>query len=278
MTKINKRIVVNVGNSRTTWAVFKGDTLIKTWSNPTTQSRSQAPDIASDLEEGINENINGDTLENQIVYICSVVPSASLALIEALHEQGFDPREIRLDMQKGITKLYPTFGTDRLANCYAAYKTYAAESDNLLVLDFGTATTISAVNSQGEFLGGMITLGFQDTLTTIGKRLEQLPVIDHDGSGEGAFDNVSPLSNSTRDSILAGALYSQLGTVEKWVRKCKQELDKKTIVVATGGLSRYIGQHLDPGTIDAFDKELTLKGINFIAQELEAEAVLADPG
>ncbi|MDX2108280.1 MAG: type III pantothenate kinase [Candidatus Melainabacteria bacterium] len=268
----SKRIIVNVGNSRTTWAVFSDNTLLKSWSNPTTQSRSQAPDIASDLDEGLDV----DSIENQIVYVCSVVPSASLSLIEALHEHGFDPREIRLDMQKGITKLYPTFGTDRLANCYAAYKIYGSDCDNLLVLDFGTATTISAVNSQGEFLGGMITLGFQDTLATIGKRLEQLPVIDYDGNGERVFDNVSPLSNSTRDSIFAGALYSQLGTIEIWTRKCKQELQGKTIVVATGGLSRYIGQHLEQGTIDAFDKELTLKGVNFIAQELEAEAVPAD--
>ena len=161
----NRRIVVNVGNSRTTWAIFDGDKLHKSWSNQTTLSRSQAPDIASDLDEGLN----GESVENQIVYICSVVPSASLALIEALHEQGFDPREIRLDMQKGIRGFYPTFGTDRLANCYAAYKIYGSKCDNLLVLDFGTATTISAVSSAGEFLGGMITLGFQDTLTTIGK-------------------------------------------------------------------------------------------------------------
>ncbi|QQR59435.1 MAG: type III pantothenate kinase [Candidatus Melainabacteria bacterium] len=268
----NRRIVVNVGNSRTTWAIFDGDKLHKSWSNQTTLSRSQAPDIASDLDEGLN----GESVENQIVYICSVVPSASLALIEALHEQGFDPREIRLDMQKGIRGFYPTFGTDRLANCYAAYKIYGSKCDNLLVLDFGTATTISAVSSAGEFLGGMITLGFQDTLTTIGKRLEQLPVIDYDGSGDKVFDSVSPLSNSTRDSIFAGALYSQLGTVEKWVRKCKQELDNTTFVVATGGLSRYIGQHIEQGIIDAFDKELTLKGVNFIAQELEAEVVPAD--
>ncbi len=266
------KIVVNVGNSRTTWAIFQGTDLLKSWSNPTTQSRSQAPDIASDLDEGLN----GSAIENQIVYICSVVPSASLALIEALHEQGFEPREIRLDTQKSITHLYPTFGTDRLANCYAAHKIYGQKADNLLILDFGTATTISAVNKAGEFLGGMITLGFQDTLTSIGNRLEQLPVIDYVGSDD-STPNINPLSHSTRDSIFAGALFGHLGTVEKWVRRCNEELNGSSFVVATGGLSRYIGQYLETGIIDILDKELTLKGINLIAEELEGEGVPADP-
>lgn len=270
-----QKIVVNVGNSRTKWAIFQGADLLKSWSNPTTQSRSEAPDLAFDLEEGIN----GSGVENQhsqIVYICSVVPSASLALIEALHEHGFDPREIRLDTQKTIRGLYPTFGTDRLANCVAAHRLYGHKSDNQLVLDFGTATTISAVNKAGEFLGGMITLGFQDTLTAIGSRLEQLPIIDSEASAENLL-NINPLSHSTRESIFAGTLLGQLGAVEKWVSQCRNSLSGSSLVVATGGLSSYIGQYLQTDTIDSFDSELTLKGINFIAEELEGEAVPADP-
>lgn len=272
MPKKVQKIVVNVGNSRTKWAIFQGADLVKTWSNPTTQSRSEAPDLAFDLEEGMN----GSASENQIVYICSVVPSASLALIEALHEHGFEPREIRLDTQKTIRGLYPTFGTDRLANCIAAHRLYGQKSDNQLVLDFGTATTISAINKSGEFLGGMITLGFQDTLTAIGNRLEQLPIIDSEASAENLL-NVNPLSHSTRESIFAGTFLGQLGAVEKWVNQCKKALEGSSLVVATGGLSTYIGQHLQTDTIDSFDKELTLKGINFIAEEIEGEGVLADP-
>ncbi len=266
------RIVVNVGNSRTTWAFFQGGDLLKFWSNPTSQSRSEAPDLSCDLKGGLSGSVG----ENKIVYICSVVPSASLALIEAMHERGLDPREIRLDTQKTIKGLYPTFGTDRLANCYAAHKLYGNKGDNLLILDFGTATTISAVNRTGEFLGGMITLGFQDTLKAIGNRLEQLPVIAYDDKDKG-LKNINSLSHSTRESIFAGTLLGQLGTVEKWVSQCKKELQGSAVVVATGGLSTYIGQYLQTDTIDEFDPELTLKGINFIAAEIEGEAVPADP-
>lgn len=255
-----ERLAVDLGNSRIATGHFKDAVLMKKWYHPLSSLDGALKKI-----DALQPREPSGKLP---VIISSVVPSSSGRMLELLKQKHIPHCLIKLESQKIIARTYPTMGTDRLANLVAAHKIHGEAEKVVMVLDFGTATTISAVDDKGNFIGGMITLGLKNTLTAVNSTLEQLPIL-HVTQG---FDpgKLNPLSTSTEEAILNGTILGHLGMVESWLSHCRKAVHSPTKVIATGGLAKVIAGHIDG--IDSIDEDLTLKGINLLgAQAVDLE-------
>lgn len=202
------------------------------------------------------------------VVISSVVPEKSEEMRSLLCGHGIVPSILSSGDSRIIRACYSTMGSDRIANLIAARTLFGTDKAHIIV-DCGTATTLSAVSKSGEFAGGFITLGYGSTLDMLSKRTAQLPVPDAD------MAQVDQLGFDTESSILNGTLLGQIATIDVWIKKAKQSLQKGEIaetieVTATGGWCQEIASRSE--MVDRVDPLLTIKGVYLSA------AVGADQG
>jgi len=246
-------LAVDIGNSRIHSGLFRQGKLVSSWYHnlsQATESIKQAMTVA----------------DKHLIVLSSVVPSVDNLFREQCKCAVQDLLEINPDSQHLIKEAYPAIGTDRLANISAAWKLWGGALP-VAVVDLGTATTLTAVTANGRFAGGFISLGLSGTISGIIQQAAQLPKVDL----ANLPTELPGLAFNTSPSITSGAILSQLGGIESWIKQAKKELGKSLIIVATGGWSEPIAKLTD--IFDHVDPDLTLKGIYFIA----AEALLKHP-
>ena len=143
----------------------------------------------------------------------------------------------------------------------AAVEKYGAP---LIVLDFGTATTMDAVDPDGCYRGGCILSGVQISINALFQHTAQLPQIEL--AVPGTF-----LGMDTVSQIQIGGVLGYIGAVEYLIRNTKAELEggERVKVVATGGLARLIAENTD--AIDIVDGGLILDGLVSIYEKYQAE-------
>ena len=146
-------------------------------------------------------------------------------------------------------------GADRIVNAVAAFKRYQAP---LVVIDFGTATTLDCVSSSGDYLGGAIAPGFRISAEALFDSTAKLPKVEVDRTA-------SVIGKNTIHSMQAGLFWGYVGLVDGLAARCKQELQKQegedinVRCIATGGLANLIGKACSE--IEAIDDYLTLRGL-----------------
>ena len=140
-------------------------------------------------------------------------------------------------------------GADRIVNAVAAYERYGQE---LIVVDFGTATTFDAVSAQGEYLGGAIAPGVDISMDALSARAAKLPRAE-------LRDPESVIGKNTVHAMQSGLYYGYVGLVDSLARRCRDQLDPGATVVATGGLATLLSQ--DSEMIETVDPFLTLRGL-----------------
>lgn len=249
---MDKRLVVDIGNSRIATGLFDQHRLEQKWYHP-----------LSELEK--EYEVIHEVDSSYPVFISSVVPSSSGRLKSLFEGNGFSNSFlIDLKNQEVISNTYPTMGTDRLANLAGALYKNRESNCASIVIDFGTATTLSAVDANGRFLGGLITLGLKKTLQAVNQNLEQLPILDVHKPFEIA--ELSALATTTDESIFNGTILGHTAMVESWIAGCKPLIKTQFKTIATGGLAEVIAKHIP--VIDSVDPDLTLKGINIIGGQV----------
>lgn len=253
---MHNRIVVDIGNTRISCGVFLDDKIVDLSHHLLSNTQKAAADIAEDAA----------AMHIDQIAICSVVPSVSRSLIEYLSTHHHKVFQVSGESQNLITGIYDSLGADRIANIAAARALYL-QKDNAIVIDCGTATTLTAVSRDGRFLGGLITLGLGNTFRALHQSTEQLPDIEASHNGQPPL----ALAFDTQNAITSGCIYGQVGIIEQWLKVAKRELGSKTTVIATGGYASIIAPLTKE--IDHIVPDLTLHGINFIA---EAAMVPAD--
>lgn len=144
-------------------------------------------------------------------------------------------------------------GADRIANAAGAYVLYDCP---VIVVDFGTATTFDIVNSKGEFIGGVISLGIMSQMKALNKFTSKLPQIDISISN-------SAIGHNTQDAILSGVIRGTAAMIDGLVEQCENELGEKAILVATGGYSGLISNYLKR-PFDFINPTLTLEGLRYL--------------
>jgi type III pantothenate kinase len=137
-------------------------------------------------------------------------------------------------------------------NAFAAAEKYGGPC---IVCSFGTATTIDVVNSDREFIGGIIAPGMGLMAEALHLKTSKLPRVEIQRPE-------SVIGNSTVASIQSGIYYGYIGLVEGIIPRMTGELGETATVIATGGYASMIASETD--AIDTVDENLTLEGLRLI--------------
>jgi len=247
-------LAVDVGNTQTVLGLFANDTLDKHWrisSNPSLTADELRVMVGSLLQSSGREWGQIDR-----VVISSVVPRLTSAY-EQLAEESTSrpPMVVGPGLKTGMAIKYGNpheVGADRIVNGVAAFE---AHGGPVVVVDFGTATTIDVVDASGAYLGGAIAPGLETSAEALFSKAARLSKVDLD-----APDRV--IAQSTRESVQAGLLLGQAAMIDGLVRRVWDELGTETPVVMTGGLAESMAPLCR--TTTAVDTDLTLKGLMII--------------
>ena len=146
-------------------------------------------------------------------------------------------------------------GADLIVGAVAGVEMLGAP---LLVIDMGTATTVIAVDKEGQFLGGAVIPGVVLSINALASNTSQLPNISIEAPKK-------VINSQTVEAMQSGIVYGQASLLDGMIARMKKELGYDTKVIATGGLSTM----MEKGTncIDHVDKLLTLIGLEIIYQK-----------
>lgn len=185
--------------------------------------------------------------------ISSVVPSVTLTIKSAIKKiVNVDSMVIGPGLKTGvnITLDNPAqLGSDLVVDAAAGIAEYPLP---LIIFDMGTATTVSVIDENKNYLGGMIIPGVNVSLNAMISQTSQLPRI-----------SLEPpkriIGKNTIECMKSGILYSTAASLDGIIDRVESELGKKAAVVATGGLAGSIIPHCTKKII--LDDELLLKGL-----------------
>jgi len=149
-------------------------------------------------------------------------------------------------------------GADRALNAIAAHEKHAGD---LVVIDFGTATTFDVVDAAGAYKGGIIAPGINLSLDALVSAAAKLPRI----AIEAPRDN-SVIGRTTESQMLAGIYWGYVAMMEGLVARLRAEIGRPVTVLATGGLAALFDKHTD--LFDAVEPDLTIQGLSLLYQRV----------
>jgi type III pantothenate kinase len=146
-------------------------------------------------------------------------------------------------------------GADRVLNAIAAH---AAHPGDLIVIDFGTATTFDVVDYSGAYKGGIIAPGINLSLDALVAAAAKLPRI----AIEAPTGNLSVIGRTTEDQMHIGIYWGYVAMMEGLVARMKAEIGRPVKVIATGGLATLFDTHSE--IFDAIEPDLTIQGLGLL--------------
>ena len=237
---INNWLALAIGNSQLHWALFQGSTIKQTWHTP-------------HLNEPVGKSQLPEELSNLPLYIASVVPSQTALW------QNYQGKQLIILEDVPLMGVYSTLGLDRALALWGAGCIYGFP---VLVIDGGTALTITGANHKGELVGGAILPGLRSQLQTLQQKTPALPSIQ--------LPKQLPTrwAKQTPDAIASGITYvittGIYNFIEDW-----QQMFPYTQVILTGGdgnlLFAYLrGQFPQSGTKLLVNSQLIFLGMGSI--------------
>ena len=190
------------------------------------------------------------------VIVATVVPRA-LHNLEVLSEKYFGTAALiagRAPVEWGIAidvNEPSSLGADRAVNTIAAH---ALHSGDLIVIDFGTATTFDLVDYSGAYKGGIIAPGINLSLDALVTAAAKLPRIAIEAPG-----NDSVIGRDTASQMHIGIYWGYVAMIEGLVDRMKREVGRPVKVIATGGLATLFETHT--AIFDAIEPDLTIQGL-----------------
>lgn len=251
-------LVIDIGNTNTSLGVYEGENLVAHWRMATVRYRTA--DEYGVLARQMFTVSEIDYRKIAAVIVASVVPPLNFTF-QKMSENYFGHKAIFVDntLDFGLKILYnpaSDVGADRIVDAVAAIERYGTPC---VVVDFGTATTFDAINSKGEYLGGLITPGITISSDALFQRAAKLPRVE-------IKKPARVIGDTTVASIQSGLYYGYAGLVDGILRRMIDELGEETKVVATGGLAPLISQASE--LIENVDDTLTLEGLRLIYRKL----------
>ncbi len=247
-------LTIDVGNSQIVFGVFDRHVLQHSWRIATDHTKT-ADEYGIAFASLMRESgIVPRAIQGTI--ISSVVPplTPSLAtMIETFFHHS--PLIVSSDFPFGLTIEYSNpreIGTDRLVNAAAAFARYRT---NLVIVDFGTATTFCTVTKDGRYLGGVIAPGIKSAAEALHHHTAQLPNVE-------LTRPKNVIGTDTTSSIQSGLMFGYAGLVDELVTRIEREIGHSTKVIATGGLAPILAPI--SRTIQEIRPSLTLEGLELL--------------
>lgn len=244
-------LAVDIGNTQTVLGLFEGDRLGAHW-----RVATDATLTADELRVKIGGLLAADGMawaDVRRLVVSSVVPVLTAAYAEVSERAtGGAPMVIGPGVKTGMPVRYDNpaeIGADRIVNAVAAIKSYGAP---VIVVDFGTATTLDVVDAEGAYVGGAIAPGVETSADALFSKAARLSKVDLEPPAR-------VIGRNTRESVQAGLLLGEAAMVDGLVRRTWAELGGECSVVATGGLAERMAPLCE--TIGDVDNDLTLRGL-----------------
>jgi type III pantothenate kinase len=249
---------IDIGNTNIVLGVFDGTKVLHSWRLTTVRERTG--DELGLLVEGLFSSARVDPKTITGVILASVVPPLTGPAIDMV-QRSFGIKALVVDhtLKLGMPILYETpadVGADRIVNGIAAYEKYGRAGQHpLVVVDFGTATTLDAISGKGEYLGGAICPGVTISADALFQRAARLPKID-------VRKPATVIGRTTIGAMESGLFWGYVDMVEGLVRRMSAELGGDVKCVATGGLAPVIAP--ETALIHHVDPDLTLDGLRIV--------------
>jgi type III pantothenate kinase len=251
-------LAIDAGNTNIKFALVNDDGTPRSRWRIATDARRTADEYAVWLIrlielEGLTREVVTD------VAISTVVPRA-LYNIQSLAQKYFGVDALvagRSPMDYGIALDVDEpgqVGSDRACNAIAAHSLHPGD---LIVISFGTATTVDHVDYNGAYKGGIIAPGLNLSLDALVAAAAKLPRIAIE-----APPTETVIGRTTESQMLIGIYWGYVAMIEGLVARMKAEIGRPVQVIATGGLAALFQQHSH--LFDAVDADLTLKGLSLL--------------
>jgi type III pantothenate kinase len=250
-------LAVDAGNTNLVFALVDGGAIKARW-RIATDPRRTADQYAVWLHQ-LLELEGYSKADVSAVIIGTVVPRA-LHNLEVLASKYFHvepliagqgraewPLQLDVDEPQNV-------GADRALNAIAAH---AKHPGDLIVIDFGTATTFDVISPTGAYSGGIIAPGINLSLDALVSAAAKLPRIAID-----APKTDSVIGRTTESQMIIGIYWGYVAMIEGLVERLKREVGRPVTVISTGGLATLFDKHTD--VFDAIEPDLTIQGLNLL--------------
>lgn len=246
-------LTLDIGNTSLHGGVFKDKKLIFQF------RKSSKKNISSDelgvfLKSVLEMNkVNPDRIKD--IALCSVVPDAIYSIRSACIKYfNRNPFELQAGVKTGLKIRYRNpleVGADRIANAIAAIQRYPEK--NLIIVDFGTATTFCVINNVKEYLGGIIVPGVRISMNALVQGTAKLQSVE-------IIERNKVVGRTTAASIQSGLFFGQIGTINEVIRRVTDEEfnGQHPVTIGTGGFSSLFA---NCGLFDSIIPELVLHGL-----------------
>lgn len=247
-------LAIDAGNTNIVFALCE-DGVIRTRWRIATDPRRTADEYAVWLHQLLA--LEGFTRQDVSAVIVGTVVPRALHNLQVLASKYFgtdalvagqEPVEwgIALDVAEPRS-----VGADRVLNAIAAHALYAGD---LIIIDFGTATTFDAVDYSGAYKGGIIAPGINLSLDALVAAAAKLPRVAIE-----APEGISVIGRTTEEQMHIGIYWGYVAMMEGLVARMKAEIGRPVQVIATGGLATLFDTHTD--IFDAIEGDLTIQGL-----------------
>ena len=247
-------LAIDAGNTNVVFALLDGREVKGRW-RIATDPRRTADEYAVWLTQLLS--IEGyDRSQVDGVIISTVVPRATHNL-QWLAEKYFKvdaliagQKPVEWDMAIDVQEPQ-SLGADRAVNAIAAH---ALHEGDLIVIDFGTASTIDWIDFRGAYKGGIIAPGINLSLDALVSAAAKLPRIAIE-----APEDPTVIGRDTVSQMNIGIYWGYIAMIEGLVARMKAEIGRPAKVIATGGLAVLFEQHT--GVFDVIETDLTIQGL-----------------
>ena len=247
-------LAIDCGNTNTIFSIWDGNEFISTWRTATDHQRTADQYFVWLSSLMSLQNIKADISD---VIISSTVPRVVFNL-RVLSDRYFNTRpivvgkpdckvpiDVRVDAGTAV-------GPDRIVNSVAGYDLFGG---NLIIVDFGTATTFDVVDKDGAYVGGVIAPGVNLSLQALHQMAAALPHVDIARPKE-------VFGSNTVACMQSGVFWGYIGLVKEICRKIIEEKQEVMKIIATGGLAPLL-QSSDQ-LFEAVEDNLTMHGLRLI--------------
>ena len=245
-------LAIDAGNTNVVFALFEGRTLKARW-RIATDARRTGDEYAVWLMQLLAIEGFERSAITRIIF-GSVVPRANHNLtVLAQKYFGIEPMiagegKAAWDFEIDVEQPH-TLGADRALNCIAAHATVGGD---MIVVDFGTATTFDVVDDDGAYVGGVIAPGVNLSLEALHMAAAALPHVD-------IAKPQAVIGTNTVACMQSGVFWGYVGLVKEICARIKAERDRDMQIVATGGLAPLFQQ--SEILFDVYEEDLTMHGL-----------------
>ena len=252
-------LAIDAGNTNVVFAIYEGRTLKARW-RIATDARRTGDEYAVWLMQLLSiRGVKPKQIEQ--IIISTVVPRA-LHNLEVLAKHYFNLEPLiagegaasyHIDIDVPDPR---SLGADRAVNAVAGHAKY---SGDLIIVDFGTATTLDAIDFNGAYKGGLIAPGLNLSLDALVGNTAKLPRIAIE-----VPKSTSVIGTNTEDQMLIGVFWGYVAMMEGLIARMRAEIGRPAKVIATGGLAVLFDEASE--IFDAVDSDLTLDGLAILAE------------